>query len=202
MVILAFGVPDSLSFAGLRNASHRLSMMLRILPLCFLTILLVLGVSRADEKPTFKAGGLTFDVAKGWTAKAEARAMSAGGLTYKTAELKAGLDADFYHFGEGQGGSVEANIARWKGQFEGGKPKEVETSKLADEKIEFLHLEGTFMSGSPFGKKEPNKDHAMLGAILEHEGGTVFVKLTGPKEDVAKAVAAFKALIVSAYKKP
>lgn len=158
------------------------------------------AVSAEEKKSTFKAGGLQFAVTEGWTAKAKARAMSAGGLTYKIAEIKEGLDADFYHFGEGQGGSVEANIARWKGQFEGG-PKEVESAKLAGGKIDFLHLEGTFMSGPPFGKKTPNKDYAMLGAIIAHEGGPVFVKLTGPKDEVAKAIVAFKVLAESAYKK-
>ncbi len=38
---------------------------------------------------------------------------------------------------------------------------------MHENKVEFLHLEGTFMSGSPFGKKTPLKDHAMLAAIIE-----------------------------------
>ena len=169
--------------------------------LVFLLASLSLNVVSAEEKKsTFKAGSLLFTVAEGWTAKAKARAMSEGGLTYKIAEIKEGLDADFYYFGKGQGGSVQANVERWKGQFEGG-PNEVESAKLADGKIDFLHLEGTFLSGPPFAKKMPNKGYAMLGAIIAHEDGPVFVKLTGPKDEVAKAIVAFKVLVESAYKK-
>lgn len=156
----------------------------------------------ADETSdqALTAGGLRFPVTDGWSLKARPRAMSAGGLTFKTEGIPKGLDADFYHFGKGQGGSVAANIARWKGQFEG-QPKEIEASKLGGGKIDFLHLEGTFLSGPPFGKKTPLKDHAMLAAILENgAAGPVFVKMTGPKAEIAQAIVAFKALAESAFK--
>ena len=168
--------------------------------ICLLASVAIHSAAAEDKKSTFKAGELQFAVAEGWTVKAKARAMSEGGLTYKVAEIKEGLDADFYYFGKGAGGSVEANIARWKGQFEGG-PKEVESAKLGGGKIDFLHLEGTFLSGPSFGKKTPKKDYAMLAAIVAHEDGPVFVKMTGPKDEVAKAIVAFKVLAESAYKK-
>ena len=76
----------------------------------------------------------------------------------------------------------------------------METSKLSGGKIEFLHLEGTFMSGPPFGQKTPLKDHAMLAAILTAAEGPVFVKMTGPKDDVAQAIVSFKALVEGAFK--
>ena len=173
-----------------------------LIPLAVLLLTLTPFVASLAEpkKPTsLEAGGLRFPLAKGWTLKKAPRTMSAGGMTYKTDDNEKGLDADFYHFGKGQGGSVAANIARWKGQFQG-KPKEVETAKLAEGKIEFLHLEGTFLSGPPFGKKTPLKDHAMLAAMLQGKDGPVFVKMTGPKQHVAKTSAAFKALVESAFK--
>ena len=127
-----------------------------LFPLGILLAALVTGLHAEEKKVSeLTVAGLRFKVSEGWTPKAKPRAMSQGGLTYKTSEVK-GLDADFYHFGAGQGGSVEANIARWKGQFEGGA-KEVETTKLADDKIDFLHLQGTFMSGTPFGRRHPSK---------------------------------------------
>ena len=170
-------------------------------PLAFLVALLFIGQLEAEDKKSaiLEAGGFRFAATEGWTPKATPRAMSAGGFTYKTDALKQGLDADFYHFGKGQGGSVEANIARWKGQFDG-TPKEVEKSKLAGGKVEFLQLEGTFMSGPPFGKKTPLKDHTMLAAIIKGKEGPVFVKMTGPKDEVAKGIVAFKAMLESAFK--
>ncbi len=169
-----------------------------LIPILACLSIAIIAVAEEDAA-TFKAGGLRFAVTEGWSAKKQARPMSAGGLTYKTDAVEKALDADFYHFGKGQGGSVAANIARWKGQFEG-TPKEIEHSKLAGDKIEFLHLEGTFLSGSPFGKKTPMKDHTMLAAIIENAEGAVFVKMTGPKDDVAQAIVAFKALVESAFK--
>lgn len=170
-----------------------------IIPLATLLIGFAIAPVEAAEPSSVKAGSFRFPVTEGWTLKETPRSISAGGMTYKTDEIEEGLDADFYHFGEGQGGSVEANIARWKGQFEG-EPKEVETAKLAGGKIDFLHLEGTFLSGPPFGKKTPLKDHAMLAAILPSDAGAVFVKMTGPKDDIAQAITAFKAMVESAMK--
>ncbi len=162
---------------------------------------MALGVALAEEPAkSFKAGDFDFVIAEGWTKKTKARAMSSGGLTYKGKEMKAGVDADFYHFGRGQGGGVEANIKRWRGQFSG-EPKETERSKLAEGKVEFIHLEGTFLDGPPFGQKVPRENYAMLGAIIPSPGGDVFIKMTGSKEEVAKAVKAFKALAASPFGK-
>ena len=169
-----------------------------IILLASLSLPLLTSAEESKSSKTFKAGEFVFVVAKNWTKKVQARAMSAGGLTYNLETTEAKLDADFYHFGEGQGGGVEANIARWRSQFEG-TPAEKTRTKLADGKVEFLHLEGTFLSGPPFGKKTPNKDYAMLGAILTSAQGDVFIKLTGPKSDVAKALESFKTLITSPY---
>lgn len=166
---------------------------------CLLILPVDLATAEDADDKSLTSGGLRFPVTAGWSLKAKPRAMSDGGMTYKTEGVKTGLDADFYYFGKGQGGSVQANIARWKGQFQG-TPKEVETSKLAGGKIEFLHLEGTFMSGPPFGQKTPLKDHTMLAAILTAAEGPVFVKMTGPKADVAQAIVAFKAMVESAFK--
>ncbi len=212
------GEAGSLSIATPRKLAMILPIMISraslvsLFPLTFrvagalgLTLTFLTTAPAAEDPPsskapsTLKASGLRFPVTEGWSVKSEPRAMSAGGLTFKTEALESGLDADFYHFGKGQGGSVAANIARWKGQFEG-QPKEVETTELAGGKIDFLYLEGTFLSGPPFGQKTHLKDHAMLAAILEHSDGPVFIKMTGPKEEVAKAIVAFKALAKSAFK--
>ena len=202
ILAIKFSLPVSrpLSIAGVDETCKDEPMKLspRHLLALLLTIFSSLSAFAEEKKATeLSVGGLLFKITDGWTSKATPRAMSQGGLTYQIAEMKEGLDADFYHFGTGQGGSVEANVARWKAQFDGG-PKEVEAAKLADGKIDFLHLEGTFLSGPAFGQKTPLKDHAMLGAIVDNgDAGAVFIKLTGPKDEVAKAVVAFKALAVS-----
>lgn len=185
--------------SGCISPFHHRRIMKRRLAITLLACLCLPLGSKAEEAPkTFSAGEFAFLLGKGWTKKEQARAMSAGGVTYSIDGSEATLDADFYHFGEGQGGGVEANIARWRSQFEG-EPVEKTRTKLAEGKVEFLHLEGTFLSGPPFGKKTPNKDYAMLGAIIASAKGDVFVKLTGPKVDVNKALEAFKALVSSPF---
>ena len=126
---------------------------------------------------TLEVGEFTFRYGDDWKAKDRARPMSQGSLTIKPTldadvELEA-VDADFYHFGKGQGGSIEANIERWKGQFSG--TPEMSEEDLADGKIKLIHLKGTFLSGPPFGEKTPMENYAVLGAILPSEEGAVFV---------------------------
>ncbi len=79
--------------------------MKRRLAIALITSLSLALHSFAEDTPkTFTAGEYGFTVAKGWTKKTQARAMSAGGLTYKIEGSETTLDADFYHFGQGQGG--------------------------------------------------------------------------------------------------
>ena len=47
------------------------------------------------------------------------------------------------------------------------------------------------MSGSPFGEKTPMPNYAMRGAIIEFKGGPVFIKMTGPIDEVTKSAAGF-----------
>lgn len=169
----------------------------RLFPI-LLGFALVTGLGAEEKK--LVVGPFTFAPGTEWKAKEQARAMSQGGLTITAKDLKESLDADFYHFGEGQGGSVEANIERWRKQFSG-EPKEVAREKIAGGKVEILHLEGTFLVGSPFGQKTPKGNQALLGAILPSEEGAVFVKLVGSKEDVAKVAERFKALVSSPFPK-
>ena len=119
-------------------------------------------------------------------------------MTYKTEAVKDGLDADFYHFGAGQGGSADANVARWKSQFQDAKNVKNETRKKGSREWRLVKIEGTFMKGAPFGPKTPVADQRMLGAIVEDKGGTVFVKLVDDGKKVDAAVEkAFIGLIES-----
>jgi hypothetical protein len=90
------------------------------------------------------------------------------------------------------GGGIEANIARWKGQFSGGKAEAQKTEqiKVGNWDVHLVEVSGTYkdsMGGGPFagGKTVDRADYAMVGAILVHpEGRTYFVKLVGPQATV------------------
>ncbi len=161
----------------------------------------------AGATAELKAGSFTFKAPAGWKAKAEPRQMSAGGFTTAGKDGAAGLEADFYHFGAGGGGGVDANVTRWQRQFEpgeDGKAPEVAREELTfgENKALLVTIKGTFLSGPVMSpKKTPMPGYAMLGAILGSKEGDVFVKVTGPEATVEAARADVKKMIEAAYGK-
>lgn len=156
----------------------------------------------AETKPAeLLVGGYTFKAGAPWQAKQEPRPMSSGGFSIPGKDGSAGVDADFYHFGSGQGGDVESNVKRWQGQFQTGDDgKQAEPVReeltLGGKKITVIHLKGTFLAGPAFAaKKTAMPGYAMTGAIIPGDDGSVFVKIVGPdaaltaaKEDVKKLI--------------
>ena len=108
----------------------------------------------------------------------------------------------------GAGGSVEANIDRWIGQFEqadGGDTKKaakIEKLKVNGQNVHYVDVSGTYrdMPGGPFagGKAVLREDYRMLAAIIETEkAGNYFFKFYGPKATVAENEKAFRELVDS-----
>jgi len=110
-------------------------------------------------------------------------------------------EVTFFHFGKGQGGSVQANLQRWLGQFE--EPIEELDAKQAEQKagdteVAMIQAKGTFLSGMPGGPVSALKNYALLGAILQHTDGDVYVKMTGPAATVDAAAEEFEQMILRA----
>jgi len=108
-----------------------------------------------------------------------------------------------YFFGAGQGGSVQANVDRWKGQFTApdGKPA---TAKIAKITVHGLPATTIEVSGQYSGMGGPMAktpsiapDFRLLGAIIEGPGGNVFLKLAGPASLVARNEGKFKQMLDS-----
>ncbi|MBL8951122.1 MAG: hypothetical protein JNK82_10120 [Myxococcaceae bacterium] len=154
--------------------------------------------------PSFadSAGGLAWAPPAGWKADAP-RPMRAA--TYKIPAAKGDAeDAEcgVFYFGQGQGGSVDANVQRWVGQFEGAKAPTPRKEKLpAGFDLTTVELDGTYTGGGgPMGPKTNKPGFKLLGAIVEGPEGAVFFKLTGPAKTVEAARAEF-AKMVKAIKK-
>ena len=163
-----------------------------------LIALSAIGV-RSSEVPLFRISGLTFDFHKTWSLSAGKSSMTKASMTYLIDGKPTGPSADFLHFGQGQGGGVQANLDRWKKQFQGSPTTKEETRKVGERSWHFVRIDGTFLKGRPFGPKAPVADQRMLGAIVEDAGGTVFVKLVDGQAAVSEAVEkAFIKLIESA----
>jgi hypothetical protein len=98
-----------------------------------------------------------------------------------------------FFFGQGQGGGAQANLDRWKGQFQppAGKTvdqvSKVSTTKIASAKATILDIQGTYLfKASPMapGPGEPRPDHRMLAVQLETDKGNYYLKLVGPAATV------------------
>ncbi len=110
-----------------------------------------------------------------------------------------------YFFGAGQGGSVEANLTRWKGQFTlNGQPAPAKTSKKTVHGLNVTEIDVTGVyvaAGGPMmAAQAPKADTRMLAAIVEGAGGNLYIKFTGPLKTVTGNVAAFEALVGSFHK--
>ncbi|MGA3088453.1 MAG: hypothetical protein ABSD75_07555 [Terriglobales bacterium] len=146
--------------------------------------------------------GLKWTPPAGWKTE-EARPMRAA--TYAippAAGDTANAECVVYFFGAQQGGSVEANLDRWKGQMlaPGGKPN----SKIAKRTIHGLAVttidasgDYTGMGGPMASSKSVLTNYRLLGAIVEGPGGNVFVKFVGPAKSVAASQSAFEQLLNS-----
>jgi len=105
----------------------------------------------------------------------------------------------------GAGGSIEANIERWIGQFEqpdGAATKErTKREKLTvdGQTVHMVDITGTYKDQrGPFAPAVIRDDYRMLAAIIPTEkSGQYFVKLYGPKKTIAANEKAFRAFVES-----
>jgi hypothetical protein len=120
---------------------------------------------------------------------------------------KEGATLTVFYFGPGMGGTVEANIDRWIGQFKNVAPTAVKKGERTKDKLT-LHTvevpEGTFEAGMMGGTPDqgPKQGWGMLGAVVEAPSGKYFFKLVGPKKTVAASKADFDLLLESIQEKP
>ena len=159
----------------------------------------VLTMVRAADPVEFAVGELTFQRPADWAwvastspmRKAQLKVPGPGGATGEVV---------FFHFGPGNAGGTAANVARWLGQFEergSALKSKVEGSTVRGVQITHVRAEGTYLSGTPGGPKTPMKDHLLLGAIVEHTAGSVFIRLTGPASLGADTEKTFRTLVES-----
>lgn len=139
--------------------------------------------------------------------------------SWKRVEPKSGIvETEFSIPGEGEaevagrmtvmgaGGTVQANIDRWYGQFtqpDGSDTKDKATAKkinVAGCAVTMVDITGTYkdMPGGPFagGRAIERPEYRMLAAIIEvPDQGNYFLKFYGPAKTVAKHADGFRAMI-------
>jgi hypothetical protein len=141
------------------------------------------------------SAGIKWSAPKGWVNKGQAPMRAA---TYSAGDAECVV----YFFGPGQGGSVQANLERWSGQFaSAGKPAQPKVTKTVVHGLSVTRMDvsGTYTAtgGAAMMQKAPEANSRMLAAIVEGPGGNLFVKFAGPAKTIAAQEAAFNALISS-----
>lgn len=146
------------------------------------------------------AGNLDFKLpTDAWKPVPTSSPMRAATLQIKVEGAEKPLEAVFYYFGGGQGGDTSANIARWLGQFESPPVSKTDEIDAGGKKVTLVTATGTYMDGPMMAAKTPKADYTLLGAIVPGPDANVFIKLTGPKDAVAKVADDFKKLITSPF---
>jgi hypothetical protein len=162
-------------------------------------VLAVSGASVLAET----AAGVRWTAPATWKAEAP-RPMRAATYSIPLAAGDQGIaECVVNYFGPGQGGGVEANIERWRGQVLGadGKPAVAKIDKRTVRGIAVTVIDssGTYtgMGGPMSGGSKPAASYRLIGAIVEGPGGSVFFKLTGPAKTIAAEQKSFEQLLAS-----
>ena len=155
-----------------------------------------------------QAAGLSWTAPAAWKSQGE-RPMRAATYVIPAAkgDQEPGELAVFF-FGQGQGGSTDANVKRWVDQFrkpDGGSAESaaaVKKETLAGLPATTLDVKGTYTGGgAQMGAGAPKPGYRLLGAIVEGPGGNLYFKLTGPEKTVADAAAPFRKMLEGIKKK-
>jgi hypothetical protein len=149
------------------------------------------------------AAGLKWTAPAGWKYEGS-RPMRAA--TYTAAPASGdteGAECGVYFFGKGQGGTVEANLDRWKAQVTGanGKPADAQIQKrtIHGLNVTVIDTSGAYSGmGGPMAQPQAGKPgYRLLGAIVEGPGGNIFVKFAGPAKTIAANKPKFEAMLNS-----
>jgi hypothetical protein len=107
-----------------------------------------------------------------------------------------------FHFGPGMGGSVDDNIERWAGQFEGSPSYARRVLTAHGLKVTRVEIAGTYLApDSQMQSQGKRPEWKLLGAIVEGPQGAVFFKLVGPADVIGPATKDFDGLIASFEKR-
>jgi hypothetical protein len=152
------------------------------------------------------AAGVKWTAPSGWKTEAARPMRVVTYLAPPAAGDTAGAECAVYFFGPGQGGSVEANLDRWKGQMTAadGKPANAKIAKRTIHQIPVTTIDSSGdysgMGGPMAATNSVAKNYRLLGAIIEAPAGSIFIKFTGPAKTMAAQQADFEQMLNSLEK--
>ncbi|MGB5733624.1 MAG: hypothetical protein WBM40_04180 [Thiohalocapsa sp.] len=154
---------------------------------------LTAGPCLADSQPVAFLD-MTSEVPADWIASEPSSDMRLLQFTVPAADDAGAPELVVYYFGPDQGGSLEANVARWTSQFsaDGGSVEPVITPLAGDLPATLVELTGSYARGvgvGPVGEALPNR--TLLAGVVETPRGNLYPQLYGPADVVAKHKAEF-----------
>jgi len=147
-------------------------------------------------------GGLKSRVPSAWKTEAPSNKLRVYQFRVPKAEGdKEDAELVVFFFGEGSGGDTDANLKRWKTQFQPPKGKtidevsRVEKYKVGKVDVVCLDVQGTYLSkfppNDPNAKVVPKADYRRFNAVFDTDKGAYFITFTGPAKTMEKNKAGF-----------
>ncbi len=137
------------------------------------------------------SGGLEFEAPSTWISETPSSSMRLA--QYRLPRLEGDPeDAEVaaFYFG-GQGGSVQANVDRWIGQFSNPDGSPVTHPQVSEREVNgilltIVDVHGTYhqAQGPMMAQTTAKENYRMLAAVAEGPNGSSFFKLTGPQPTV------------------
>ena len=161
------------------------------------------GVPFTLDGKSMSIAGITFTPASQWQDFGPS-GMRAASYSYGPLEPdKDSATMAVFHFGPGQGGTIEANMDRWIGQYSLPDGRDPATAairydrQVAGYPAHVVTLYGIYNeSVRPMSKeKVARENYRLVAIIVEAPGGNVFFKLTGPDKTAKIMIEAFIAMI-------
>ena len=155
-----------------------------------------------DGKP-MSIAGITFTPASEWQDFGPS-GMRAASYSYGPLEPdKDSATMAVFHFGPGQGGTIEANMDRWIKQFSLPDGRDPATAairydrQVAGYAAHVVTLFGIYNeSVRPMSQEKiAREEYRLVAIIVEAPGGNVFFKLTGPDKTATIMIEAFITMI-------
>jgi hypothetical protein len=142
------------------------------------------GQSLGDSGGPLELDAITLTAPAGWPQMLPSSSFVAAEFTLQRAD---GDDADGRLTVSTAGGTVEANIDRWKGQFGAQSQQESqEEIDVAGMKVTVVDLSGDFKDQrGPFAPAVERSGYRMIAAIIPVNGQLHFIKATGPEKTIA-----------------
>lgn len=155
------------------------------------------------------APGLGYDVPDGWETAPTSSRMRLAQWTLPGDGDEA-AEVVIFFFGPGQGGGVEANLARWFSQFEqpdGSSTKDqasVTKREVNGLRLTIADMRGTYIASVRPGATERHHrpEHRMIAAVIDGDGGPWYLRVLGPEATVAKWETSVEAFLSSLEARP